>query len=330
MNGKMLFAGTIIVAVGAAGIFFLRGDRMPYDLVTAKKGSIVQEVSASGSVEPTTRVDLQFKNSGEIAEIHAEVGWIVKSGDVLAKQNTSVIMSQLRQSEAEFSNQEYKLRTVTKDEAKKTGEEMDLINAQKSIVEKALADVKVQRAKIMETVLVSPMDGMITAVGGTVGEIAKPETVVISIMSVDAPHIEVNVPETAIAKLSIGQKARITLDAFDDGVEWIGRVTEIDPAEITKGGAVYYRTTVLFEKEDSRIRPGMTANVWIETDVVENAISIPASAVQKKDGKKIVRVLQDGRAMEKEVSVGAKNDSGMIEIISGISEGEQVILGDKK
>jgi len=74
----------------------------------------------------------------------------------------------------------------------------------------------------------------------------------------------------------------------------------------------------------------MTANVWIETDVVENAISIPASAVQKKDGKKIVRVLQDERAMEKEVSIGAKNDSGMIEIISGISEGEQVILGDKK
>lgn len=330
MNGKILFAGTVIVAAGAAGIFFLRGDRMPYDLATAEKGPIVQEVSASGSVEPTTRVDLQFKNSGEISEIRVEVGQIVKAGDILAKQDTSVLASQLRQSAAELSSQEYKLATVTKNEAAKTDEEQNLIKAQKSIVEKASADVRVQKAKIDESTLVSPMDGVITAVNGEIGEIAKPETIVVSIISTDAPHIEVDVPETAVAKLAVGQKARITLDAFDDDAGWAGSVTKIDPAEIVKGGAVYYRTTVLFEKEDSRVRPGMTANVWIETDVAENAVLVPASAVQKKDGKKIIRVLRDGIVTENTVTVGVRNDDGMIEIVSGVSDGDQVIIGDKE
>lgn len=330
MNGKILFAGAVIVSVGAVGIFFLRGDRMPYELATAEKGTIIQEVSVSGTVEPTVKVDLQFKNSGELSDVSAEVGQSVRAGDIVAKQVASVFTNQLQQSESELVNQEYKLRTIIKDETKKTDEEQNLINAQKALVEKSRADVKTQRAKIEEMTLVSPIDGVITAVNGEVGEIAKPEMIVVSIISEGVPHIEVDVPETAVARVDIGQRTRITLDAFDDGTEWAGRVTKIDPAEIVKGGAVYYRTTISFDEEDRRIRPGMTVNVWIETDVVENAILVPASAVQKKDVKKTVRILQENRVEEKEVVVGVKNDSGTIQIVSGVSEGDQVILDSKK
>lgn len=332
MNKKIIFTvAVVIVGGGVAGSLFIwRSDAAPYELATAERGAIIQEVSVSGTVEPTVKVDLQFKNSGELSEVRAEVGRSVKAGDVVAEQVVSVLTNQLRQSESELVNQEYKLRTIIKDETEKTDEEKNLINAQKALVEKAQADVKAQKAKIEETTLVSPIDGVITAVNGEVGEIAKPETIVVSIMSDDAPHIEVDVPETAIAKVDIGQRARITLDAFDDGTEWAGKVTKIDPAEIVKGGAVYYRTTVSFDEEDRRIRPGMTVNVWIETDVVENTILIPASAVQKKDVKKTVRILQENRVEEKEVVTGVKNDSGTIQIVSGVSEGDQVILGDKK
>ncbi|MBP9728182.1 MAG: efflux RND transporter periplasmic adaptor subunit [Candidatus Moranbacteria bacterium] len=332
MSKKTLFIVAIIVAIcGIVAVFlFQRSPVAPYDLVTVAKGTMVQEVSVSGIVEPTTRIDLQFKNSGKLTEVHAEVGQMVKKGDIVAKQDAGVLMSQLKQSESEVVNQEYKLQSVVKNEAKKTNAEKNLINAQKAIVEKASADVRTQMERIGEIVLVAPIDGVIIAVNGEVGEVAKPEAIVVSIMSSDALHIEVAIPETAVANVAVGQTARITLDAFDSDIEWFGKVSSMDPAESVRGGAVYYGTTVLFDKEDNRIRPGMTANVWIKTAVVENALSVPMSAVQSKDGKKIIQVLQEKKVVEKEIVTGLKNDAGMIEIVSGLSQGEQIIIGSKE
>lgn len=332
MSKKALFIAAMIAIIGSivATFLFQRSGAVPYELATVVRGTMVQEVSASGTVEPTARIDLQFKNSGEITEIRSEVGQTVKKGDILAKQDAGVLVSQSRQSESELVNQKYKLKSVVKNEAEKTDEERYLINAQKAIVEKARADVRTQMERIGETILVAPIDGVITAVNGEVGEIAKPETIVVSIVSSDALHIEVDIPETTIANVAVGQTARITLDAFDGGIEWSGKVSSMDPAESIRGGAVYYRATVLFDEEDDRIRPGMTANVWIKTAVAENTLSVPMSAVQAKDGKKIIQVLEGEQTAEKEVTIGIKDDAGMIGIVSGLSQGEQVILGSKK
>ena len=186
-----------------------------------------------------------------------------------------------------------------------------------------------QRAKINEAVLIAPIDGFIVAVNGEIGEIAKPEIIVVSIISDDKLQIDVDISETTIANIEIGQTVRVTLDAFEE-LEWMGRVIKIDPSESTKGGAIYYKTTVFFDKEDVRIKPGMTANVWVKTDISKDALFIPVSAVQKKDGKIIVKILQERKALEREVVTGLKNNAGMIEIVSGLSQSEQIILGTKK
>ncbi len=248
----------------------------------------------------------------------------------MAKQDTSVLASQLRQYEAELVNQEYKLQSVVKNDAKKSDEEQYLINAQRAIVDKARADIRTQGERIGETVLTAPMDGVIVAVNGEVGEIAKPETIVVSIASTDAPHIDVDIPETTVADVAVGQTVRITLDAFDNGASWSGKVSSMDPAESVRGGAVYYEATVSFEREDGRMRPGMTANVWIKTAVAEDVLFVPASAIQAKEGKKIIQVLEGGQMVEREIATGIKDDAGMVEIVSGLSQGEQVILGRKK
>ncbi|MDP2815414.1 MAG: efflux RND transporter periplasmic adaptor subunit [Rectinemataceae bacterium] len=332
MSKKTLFIVVTAVIVGGIVVIslFQRSDAIPYDLATVARGTMVQEVSVSGTVEPTTRVNLQFKNSGKITEILTGVGQTVQKGDIVARQDASVLASQLRQSESELVNQQYKLQSVVKNEAEKTNEEKYLINAQKAIVEKASSDVRTQMERIGETILVSPTDGVITVVNGEVGEIAKPEMIVVSIVSTDAPHIEVDIPETTVANVIVGQTARITLDAFDGGTSWSGKVSSIDPAERVRGGAVYYRAIISFDQEDERMRPGMTANVWIKTAVAENTLSVPMSAVQFKNGKKIIQVLQEKQVVEKEVVTGLKNDAGMIEIVSGLLQGEQIILGSKE
>jgi RND family efflux transporter MFP subunit len=327
---KKILAVVGIIVFGGVGFFIIQGkNTISYELATVELGDMIQEASVSGKIESPTKVKLQFKNSGEIIFLKAEVGQKVKAGEVLAKQDTSLLYAQLNQSQAALKNQEYKLRSREENNIKNYDDKYD-IKAQEALVKQAQSDIELQRAKINETVLVAPIDGFIVAADSEIGEIAKPETIIASIISDDKLQIDVDIPEVAIANVKIGQMARITLDAFADGSEWTGRVVDIDSAETIKGGATYYKATIFFDKEDTRFKSGMTANLWIRTDFSENTLFMPISALQKKDNKDIARVLEAKQVKEKEVVTGIKNNSGMIEIISGLSEGEQIVLGDKK
>lgn len=329
MRRKTFFIIAIIVTIGGivATLIFQRANKVSYELATVQQGNIIQEVSASGKVESPTRVDLQFKNSGEITFLKTEVDQKVKKGEVLAKQDASLLYAQLNQAQATLENQEYKLKSREENNIKNYDDKYD-IKAQKALVAQAQADIELQRAKISETVLVSPMDGVIVTANSEVGEIAKPETLIVSIISDESLQINVDVAETAIANVRVGQTVRITLDAFDNAIEWAGTVTEIDPTETIRGGAVYYKTIVSFDKKDSSIKSGMTANIWIKTAISENTLLIPVSALQNNNN--IVRILQGKQVVEKEVKTGLRNDDGMVEIVSGLSQGEQLIIGNKK
>lgn len=331
MNGKKILSGITIILLGGIVLFFSqRINREVYESINVQRGTLTQEVLANGRVESPVTVDLYFKNSGKIDILTAEVGQKVRAGEVLAKQNTDVLDAEFRQTQAEIVNQEYKLKLVTKDETKKTDEESYTIKSQKAMVEKARADRDAQEMRREEFLLISPIDGSLVAVNSEVGEIAKPETVVASVISDDNLQISVDVSETTIVNVKVGQTVRISLDAFDDEAPLIGKVAAIDPAETIQGEAVYYTVIVSLDKEDIRIRPGMTANVWIETAVSEDALFVPISAVQKKDNKKIVQVLDGKKVIDKEVVTGIKNNMGMIEIVSGLLQNDQVVLGTKK
>lgn len=330
MSKKTFFTTGIIAIVAGVLIVFIfqRSNRISYDLAKVQRGDIVREVLANGKVESPTMVNLQFKNSERIIFLKTEIGQRVKAGDVLAKQDMRSLNAQLNQLQAALKNQEHKLKSREENNIQNYDDKYD-IKAQKSLVRQAQADIEVQKAKINEAVLIAPIDGFIVAVNGEVGEIAKPEIIVVSIISDDKLQIDVDISETTIANVEIGQTVRITLDAFEQ-LEWMGKVIKIDPSQSIKGGAVYYKTTVFFDEEDVRIKPGMTANVWVKTDISKDALFVPVSAVQKKDGKTIVQILQERKALEKEVVTGLKNNAGMIEIVSGLSQGEQIILGTKK
>ncbi len=321
----------IIVLIG--GIIGWRSVRntnqSPYETSVVQRGNLIQEVSATGKVVSPTMVNLQFKNSGKIILLNTEVGKKVVAGEILAKQDSSLLRSQLKQAQAVLKTQKYKLRSLEENKVPNHDDKYD-VKAQEAIVEQALADIEVQMTKINETVLVAPIDGFVLASNSEVGEIAKPETVIALVASTGSLQIDVDIPETTIANVKVGQTVKIKLDAFDDATEWAGKVTDIDSAGTVKGGAIYYKTTVVFEEDDERIKSSMTANVWIKTAVSENTLFVPVSAIQKKDGKKIVQVLKEGVVTEKEVITGLKNDAGMIEIISGLSQGEEIVLGNKK
>lgn len=194
-------------------------------------------------------------------------------------------------------------------------------------VNKQEANVERFKDELEKTKLKALAEGVISKLDVEVGENVTANQEVLGIVSSQLT-VEVDISESEIAKVTVGDIATLTLDAFGDDVEFSGSVLSIEPAETEISGVIYYKTKILIDFDEGRdIRPGMTANVDIMTDKREQVLVIPRRAVIEKEGKKIVRILKDqsGKYEEREVVSGLKGDNGEIEIISGLREGDEVI-----
>lgn len=210
------------------------------------------------------------------------------------------------------------------------GSTSSIVAAQQAQVDAAQANVDALRAQISEALLVAPVDGTVTNTEGSVGETISPSTVVVTMLPNSKLQITSNVSEGNIAKVKVGEPVRITLDAFGSDTIWTGKVVKIDPAQTEISGAVYYKTTIIFTSPDERLKPGMTANVRIETGASLSTLVVPASAVQANGTSTIVELFKNGKTTKQSVIVGLKSKDGMVEIISGLSEGDQIITGGQQ
>lgn len=201
--------------------------------------------------------------------------------------------------------------------------DIDLADAQ---VAQAQAGVDQIQAELADTTLIAPASGVVTDTHGHVGETIGPDTIIASIIPGSVLEIKANISEDNIVDVVVGQQARIELDAFGDSA-WSGRVVAIDPAETEIGGAVYYQATIIADTADTRVRPGMTATVWVRTASKDNVLALPVSALIVKNSKKYIDVLQSGQILERNVTTGLEASDGMVEIVSGISDGEQAVIG---
>jgi HlyD family secretion protein len=125
--------------------------------------------------------------------------------------------------------------------------------------------------------------------------------------------------------MEIGNEVEISLVPFPDEI-FKGRVILIDPAEKLVEGVVYYEATVAFETIPEGIKSGMTADLEIKTASREDVLIIPEDAVQEKEGKTIVEVSREGNIEEREIETGLLGSDDMVEVVSGLEEGEKVIL----
>jgi len=121
----------------------------------------------------------------------------------------------------------------------------------------------------------------------------------------------------------------ITLDAFGDDVELMGKVVSVEPGKTEVSGVIYYNTDILLsDTSDLPIRSGMTANVEIITETKEGVLVAPQRSIINESGKKYIRVLTNktkGKFDKKEVETGLRGNGGLIEITSGVEEGDEII-----
>jgi len=192
-------------------------------------------------------------------------------------------------------------------------------------VDSAKADVGRLDQGLADTKLRSLIDGEVIDVHKFIGEVVQATTPVVTILPSQELDIEVEIYEEDIVNIEIGDKVEISLVAFPDR-DFVGQVIFIDPAENLVDAVVYYETKISFETMPEKIRPGMTADVSIITNTRENVLLVPDDAVYEESDRTMVRAYKEGQIEEKEVVVGIKGSDNMIEIISGLEIGEQVII----
>jgi HlyD family secretion protein len=178
-----------------------------------------------------------------------------------------------------------------------------------------------------KAIINAPIDGIITEINNKVGEAVNSTDSVIKLLS---PHYEINVDvsETDIAKIELNDSVIITLDAFGDETKFSGKVFNIDPAATIIQDVVYYKVKISLDDTDKAIKPGMTANVIIKTDSRDNILIIPSRAI-RTNGEKQVRILENGQEKLVPIKLGMKGDEGKVEVLDGLQEGQEIILGIK-
>ena len=269
----------------------------------------VTAVAENTSLSSATAASYRTSSAAGLSETNTAIAEVRALEQTIASQKSTIAQAQ---AQLELTS------------ASSTGN--DIAVAQAGVAQ-AQANVAVIEAQIKNLEIVAPSDGVVPATNVNVGEVITPDVPVVSIMPQGVLQVKVNVSEDNIVGIALGQPARIELDAFPSGTEFAGTVSEIDPAQTVIGGAIYYQTTLLFDQNYPGIKPGMTANVWIDTGYATSTLIIPASALIQKGASTAVSVFQNGSVTTRAVTTGLKDQTGMIEITSGLSQGDQVVTG---
>ena len=211
--------------------------------------------------------------------------------------------------------------------------QLDLLKAGASAEQVAVAEAQVDQARaalkqaelpLGEATIVAPFAGTVAYVGVEVGELTSSTKPAIILVDLSSFHIDVRVDETDIGRISVGQEASITLDAFPD-VELKGRVARIDPAGTVIQGIVSYGVTIEIAPTEVGIKPDMTANVDVVIENKEGVLLVPNRAIGRDREGEYVEVLAAGQPQKVYIETGLSNGTST-EVVAGLREGERVII----
>ena len=212
------------------------------------------------------------------------------------------------------------------------------LSAAQARVAQAQAQLNQALANLADYSIIAPIDGTVTQVNYSIGEQTNLSAAVVKMLSTEQYQIKVDIAESDITKIKIGDKTIIELDAFGNDQIFTGTVSFVDPAQTIIQDVIYYRTTVSFDSDsrNEQIKPGMTADVTVTTANKNDVLYIPQRAVKLREAilgevpEKYVEVLVAGnQVVEKTVEIGLRGDDGLVEIISGLTVGDKVVTFKK-
>ena len=386
----------LLLVFTKTGVFGNKNEGKEVEVATVNQITVVETVSATGKIQPEIEVKISSEVSGEIIELPIKEGQVVKKGDLLVRINPDLYTSGLNRSVASLSGSKAGLSQADAQfaEAKanydrnKTLFDKGIISRSdwdKAIstyavaqatkqsayynVQSAAATVNEAKDNLGRTTIYAPADGTISSLGVELGERVlgtqqMTGTEILRVANLNNMEVEVDVNENDIVKISVGDSARVEVDAYlKKGFK--GTVTSISnsaSADLTADQVTNFKVKVRILKESyadltegkpasySPFRPGMTATVDIITKRKENVVAVPISAVvvksdtaatvkpvvmtedgqnptPKSDKKFECVFVKDGdKAKIRVIKTGIQDDTN-IEISSGLKKGDVVIVG---
>lgn len=379
MKRKLLWlviAGLILVALG--GFAAARRGPKPTEVQIATIGreDLQSKVSANGNIQAQKKVDISATIPGQITRLAVEEGDRVHKGQFLlqidatnpraAARSNEYSMEALRkdvessrasllQAQDEMRRAEGNFRAGIIPAAEYERARTSIMTREAAVqaaerrVEQAAATLQGSRDTLAKTTIVAPMDGVVTARRVEEGEVAvigvqnSPGTVLLTISDMSVVEAELEVDETSIPNVKLGQEARVRLDAYPNQT-FKGIVTEVgsSPLTDTANQAIKFKVKVRIENPPADIKPGLSARADILTGFRGNALVVPLQAlvvrdIERKPGQPAdapreqegVYVMENGKARFQPLKTGLIGDLS-IEVVSGLKGGETVISGPFK
>jgi len=334
---KLIFLAIVVLLIGG-GVYYYKNKKpsIEYTTQAAQKGTLTQTVSVTGKLVAKEQADLSFKISGRIEAMFVDIGDKIEKGQKVATIDKGTLDDQLREAKQAVIVQKNTLYDM-KTNKRKTTYTWAQEEAQRARIKEAQAGVDSLIEQIGETTLYSPITGTVITKNveegeTTVANAVTANTSVVTVAREGELEVQANVPESDIVKIALGQKANVTLDAFSSEDIFPAEVVDIEPSSTVIQDVVYYKVKLKFPNYDSRFKNGMSADTDIHTAEKNDVVFIPERAIKDENGKKYVEILKDEKnniTEKKYVQTGMRGDDGTIEIISGLSGGENVITLSK-
>lgn len=298
-------------------------------------------VSATGTIKPVESVEVSSKITARVKQVLVKENDTVTQGQTVALLDGKDYETQKEQAEFTLKNAKtiYDRTNYLYNIGAKSKEDLD--NAQYNY-DTAQSKLEEAESNLSETVIVSPMDGVVIGEPVTDGTMAvqgnSNPTVIMRIADLSRKQIFAKVDETDIGSVRVGQKATFTVDAYN-GKTFTATVSKISQTDMdnswnisnsssssssSSAAVIYYSVTLDVDDPEGLLMPSMTARVEIETANKDSALAVPLSALKTdKNGTYVIVIKDDGTTENRYVETGIYGDE-FVEIINGLSENEKV------
>jgi RND family efflux transporter MFP subunit len=363
LGKRKKYVWVIVIVLIIGGYYYYKSrqsttSQVKYVTATAEKGTLTSSVSASGNVVVDQSSNIDPTISGTVADLSVAVGDSVKKGQLLftiinedltvsvAKSTASLKTSkdaiEVAQVSVKSAKADYNAAKKKEDKTPGTytNKELSVMKDKIDLAEDDVAEAEknyiASQADYSNTLtnagkrsVTALLDGTVNAVniknGDDLSKVSSGSSrqVPIIIGDLGTMKAQVQVNEVDIANVSIGQKVMMKMDALNN-FETTGIVEKMDSLGTLTSGVVTYNVTIDFDSLDPRIKPEMSVSASIITDVKQDVITVPSSAVKIQNGTNYVEVLNGATPEQKNVTVGTSNSTDT-EIVGGINVGDKVV-----
>ena len=355
MNKSFIQLALLIALAGTLLVSCENEAKVTYTMAAVEKHDLSTSITATGTIEPVTQVEVGTQVSGIIDRIYVDYNTEVHKGQVIAELDKTNLLSELASAKSNLANYQSNLNYQTSNYNRyKQLFEKGLVSAndyenarlsyEQATQQVAMQQMSVQKAQtnLGYATITSPIDGIVLSreveEGQTVASAMTTPTLFIIAQDLTNMRVIANIDEADIGGVKEGQRVSFTVDTYpDDSFE--GAVTQVRQQATTESNVVTYEVVISAPNESLKLKPGLTANVTIFTLEMHDIVSVPSKALRfapnellLQDDEKIidcegafkvwVREGKDFKAIP--VQIGRTNGT-YTEIVSGVKEGTEVI-----